>query len=473
MGQEISHQHFNKKDFSVYQEHLKAETKLLRQWFDDQAWGQGGNVGGFEIEAWLVDEHGHPDPSNDTFLERLNDPLVVPELARFNVELNTAPRALEGNALSAMEEELQTTWAHCQRVAGETDNALAMVGILPSVRETDLVRGNMSDLKRYAALNEQVLRLRGGHPLILDIQGREHLRLAQWDVMLEAAATSFQIHIETPPAQALAFYNAAIAMSAPMVAACANSPYLFGKDLWDETRIPLFEQAVAACNPDSKAPGRVTFGSDYARHSLFECFAENLADYPVLLPMNTDAALDSLQHLRLHNGTIWRWNRPLIGFRDGRPHLRVEHRVVPAGPTVHDTIANATLAFGLAHYLVAEYPALTEQLPFTRARENFYQCSRLGLEARIDWIDKPRVNVRGLLLDKLLPGAADALKRLGLDGREVDGYLDTIRARVRSGHTGAHWQRAFVSRHDVDMELLCHAYMERSASGTPVHQWLV
>jgi hypothetical protein len=372
-----------------------------------------------------------------------------------------------------MEQELNRTWAHCQQVAADQDSDLAMIGILPSARDTDLVRANMSDMTRYAALNEQVMRLRGGRPLILDIRGHAHLRLAQWDVMLEAAATSFQIHIQTPPQHALAFYNASIALSAPMVAACANSPYLFGKDLWDETRIPLFEQAVAAYDPDSQAAHRVSFGSGYARESLFECFAENLSDYPILLPMTSDGPTEDLQHLLLHNGTIWRWNRPLIGFHNGRPSLRVEHRVVAAGPTVHDSIANAALLFGLAHHLVNDYPNLTSELPFEQARDNFYLCARQGLEARINWPGHPQVNVRGLLLDKLIPGAIEALKRLGLDPVEVDGYLETIRARVRSGRTGSHWQRAFVTRHDVDMEMLCHAYHERSASGTPVHQWLV
>ena len=189
--------------------------------------------------------------------------------------------------------------------------------------------------------------------------------------------------------------------------------------------------------------------------------------------MTSDGPTADLAHLLLHNGTIWRWNRPLVGFQDGHPHLRIEHRVVPAGPTVHDSIANATLLFGLAHHLVTDYPQLTTELPFDQARDNFYQCARLGLEARINWPGQPQVNVRGLLLDKLIPAAINALKRLGLDPDEVDGYMETIRARVRSGRTGSHWQRAFVTRHEVDMETLCHAYLERSASGTPVHEWLV
>ena len=473
MGQEIDHTRFNKKDFSLFRERLEQETALLQEWFTDHIWEDGGTIGGFELEAWLVDSDGHPAPINEDFLRTLDDPLVVPELARFNVEINTRPRALTGNALAEMERELATTWAHCRRVAAERDTRLAMVGILPSVRDSDLTTDNMSGLKRYAALNEQVLRLRGGRPLVVEIQGREHLRWAQWDVMLESAATSFQIHLETPPDRAVAFFNACVALSGPMVAACANSPFLFGKDLWDETRIPLFEQSVAAFEPGSETPRRVTFGDGYVQHSLFECFKENLDRYPLLLPMVTDTPAEQMEHLRLHNGAIWRWNRPLIGFRGDRPHLRIEHRVVPAGPTVSDSIANAALLFGLAHYLVDAEPDLINRLPFAKARDNFYQCARLGLEARIDWPGCPAVNVRGLLLERLLPGAADALKALGLDPEQVDHYLGIIRARVRSGRTGAAWQRAFVTRHRADMNALCQAYLERGESGEPVHNWLV
>jgi hypothetical protein len=52
----------------------------------------------------------------------------------------------------------------------------------------------------------------------------------------------------------------------------------------------------------------------YARESILECFEANRTRYPVLLPAVMDEPPESLAHLRLHNGTIWRWNRPLIGF---------------------------------------------------------------------------------------------------------------------------------------------------------------
>jgi gamma-glutamyl:cysteine ligase YbdK (ATP-grasp superfamily) len=473
MGQEISVRHFNKKDFTRFEERLEEETELLRRWFEQDRWESGGSIGGFELEAWLVDRHCRPAPANEEYLQRLADPLVVPELARFNVELNTPPHHLTGTVLGSMERDLAATWGHCSRVAQEMDLRLSMIGILPSVSGEDLCTDNMSRLKRYAALNEQVLRLREGRPLVLEIRGREHLRWAQWDVMLESAATSFQIHLQVDPARAVRFFNASLILSAPMVAACANSPYLFGKDLWDETRIPLFEQAVSP-GEGRETLNRVTFGSGYVRDSLFECFEENLRRYPLLLPMPIDEPAEHMAHVRLHNGTLWRWNRPLIGFgADGRPHLRIEHRVVPSGPSVPDSIANAALYYGMVHLLAGEQTPPESELEFEDARENFYRCARLGLDARIAWRGRRDVNVRALLLEELLPGAEQTLAGMGLDESQIGTYLGMIKGRLGSGRTGAAWQRAYVNRYGPDMREMSCAYWERSASGTPVHEWVV
>ncbi|MCB1819824.1 MAG: hypothetical protein KDI77_18060, partial [Gammaproteobacteria bacterium] len=211
----------------------------------------------------------------------------------------------------------------------------------------DMSLSNISPLNRYYALNREVLRQRRGLPLRVDIEGRDHLVSEHCDVMLEAATTSFQIHLKAPAQFSRAYYNASIAASAPVLAAAGNAPFLFGKALWEETRIPLFEQAVVA-----PGPPRVSMGSGYATHSLYEVFEENLRVYEPLLPMAFDAAAKEFRHLRLHNGVIWRWNRPLVGFdADGAPHLRIEHRALPAGPTFVDMIANAAFYLGLAHAL--------------------------------------------------------------------------------------------------------------------------
>ena len=477
MGQEIEDTRFTPEDFVEYEKRLRGETALLAEWFDADIFSARDRMGGFELEAWLIDVKACPAPVNQEFLRRLDNPMVVPELARFNVELNDHPQYLWGSAFSRFEASLGATWRRCMEVAAGMDTHLLMIGILPTVREAELSPANMSDLKRYRALNEQVLRLREGQPLELDINGREHLKTAHRSVMLEAATTSFQLHLKVHPSAATRAFNASIIASAPMVAATANSPYLFGHDLWSETRIPLFEQSVSTGGLAGASHGplrRVTFGSGYVRESILECFIENEQHYPILLPMTFNEGLEQMSHLRLHNGTIWRWNRPLIGFDyDGIPHLRIEHRVVPAGPTVVDVIANAAFYFGLMQSLVQLDTPAEQQLPFATARDNFYMASHLGLDAHVTWLDGERGTVRSLLMNRLLPQARQGLERLEIDAADIDRYLGIVTARISTGQTGTVWQRAYVARYGHNMAKMTESYRRHQDDGLPVHEWPV
>ena len=475
MGQEIGTEHFSQADFERYYAALQQETGLLRQWFESGAFSSTRDIAGFELEAWLVDGAGSPAPVNEAYLARLGDELVTPELSRFNVELNVTPEQLSGAALTRLHDDLAGNWRRCSQVAAELDVDLVMVGILPSVREDQLTLSNMSRMKRYRALNEQIFRQREGRPLQLDIVGREHLRTTHYNVMLEAATTSFQIHLQLDPASAARHYNAAIIASGPMVAVSANAPYLFGHDLWDETRIPLFEQSVEVGGYEGAAQGplrRVSFGSGYVRHSLYECFAENLEHFPILLPEHYDTPPEAMQHVRLHNGTIWRWNRPLIGFDDdGCPHLRLEHRVVPGGPSIPDEIANAAFFYGLVHELARADTPPEQLLPFAQARDNFYAGARLSLDAGMTWLDGRHGPCRTLVLEVLLPMAREGLDRLGVDAADSRRWLDIIAERVGLHRHGAAWQRQWVAVHGRDFQALTLAYAEQQHQGLPVHQW--
>jgi hypothetical protein len=432
-------------------------------------------MGGYELEAWLVDNQSRPAPVNDIFLENLNNPMVVPELARFNVELNDHPQHLWGAAFSRFEASLGATWQQCIQCAAGLHSHLMMIGILPTLKESELTQANMSDLKRYRALNEQVLRLREGKPLELDISGREHLSIVNNSVMLEAATTSFQLHLKVHPDNARRAYNASMIISAPMVAITANSPFLFGHELWNETRIPLFEQSVSVGGFAGASHGplrRVTFGSGYVRDSIFECFVENEQHYPVLLPMQFDDGLEKMSHVRLHNGTIWRWNRPLIGFDyDAIPHLRIEHRVVPGGPTILDMMANAALFYGLMQALMTVESPPEQQLDFSLARDNFYAAAQHGLGAHVTWLDGHRGTVQNLLQEQLLPLARHGLQQLEIDAQDIDRYLGVIEGRVRSGQTGSVWQRACAAQHGRDLEAMTQAYRQHQDSRLPVHEW--
>jgi len=345
-----------------------------------------------------------------------------------------------------------------------------MIGILPTVAPRHLTVAHMTPRARYRALNDRILALRHEWPLTLDIQGRNRLTLEWHDVMLEAAATSFQIHFKVAADAGARLYNASKIVSAPMVAIGANSPFLFGRDLWDETRVPLFEQAVSVGGPILQE--RVNFGFRYAEDSIMETFQANLDRYPVLMPQLMDEPPEQLAHLRLHNGTIWRWNRPLIGFDEaGRPHLRIEHRVLPAGPSVPDCIANAALYFGAAVDLLSEEDRPEHRLPFLQARAGFYTCAREGLAAEIQWLDGRIHPVRAILSQDLLPRARRGLQTLGLDRGEIDHWIGILDQRLASGRTGAQWQRAWVQRHGPDMPGLVAAYLERQRDGRPVHEW--
>ncbi len=469
MGQEIESSQFSKSDFEQFSTRLREETTLLEKAFAAGQFSEQGNVVGYEIEAWLVSPSGIPAPVNHTFLQQLDNPLVVHELAAFNVELNSDPLALTGKVFSIMEEHLDATWKTCQQHADELAVAIMMIGILPSVQERHLSMENMSKLNRYRALNEQLMKHRQGRPLQLDIKGRQQISTTHNNVMMESACTSLQLHLQTPLHKAARLLNLSSLLSGPMVAVSANSPYLFGKDLWDETRIPLFEQSVDIVNNNRH---RVTFGDDYIHESIMESYHENLHQYPVLVPIDKDAAPEQFKHVAFHNGTIWRWNRPLIGFDDNQTaHLRIEHRVIPSGPSVTDSVANAALYFGLINGLEDNVEQLTKRIPFSQARHNFYQCAKHGLAADIQWNTDSKTNIKQLLLEELIPAATTGLQKCNVDINDIENYMGLIRQRVESGQNGASWQRQWVATHGHDMQRLTCSYLQRQNSGIPVHEW--
>ncbi len=470
MGQEIDTTRFSRHDFDAFAKCLSVETEQLKQLINEQGFSDDEHIVGFEIEAWLVSETGMPTPINHTYLAELNHPLVVHELAAFNIELNSVPVRLTSNMLRNMQQDLQHTWDSCREVAKRLSANVMMTGILPSIETRHLRLEHMSRLNRYRALNEQIIKSREGKPFELKIEGHQHIHVTQKDVMLESACTSLQLHLQMPLARACDALNVSSIVSAPIVAATANSPFLFGRDCWAETRIPLFEQAIDLGENHKQ---RVSFGEDYVHESIMECFQENIDCYPVLVPItDSDAEETRLHHLRFHNGTIWRWNRPLIGFNgSGKPHLRIEHRVIAAGPTVVDSIANAAFYFGLVNALADDAKSLCHQLSFAQAKYNFYQCAQHGLKANVNWLAQAAVPVTTLILEELLPAAKQGLAKMDVDSDDIDHYLGIIQQRVASGQNGADWQRRWVDAHGIDMQQLSCQMMRRQYEGKPVHQW--
>ncbi len=475
MGEEIEYSRFNKTDYQQFSSHLKEETALVKSWFDNRQFSTASLTAGYELEAWLIDQTGKPAAINEAFLKQANNGLLSPELAKFNIELNVDPEKLSGKVLSDFENSLNILWQQCDNTAKSLESRILGIGILPTLQDSDLTLQNISLLDRYKALNEQVLRHRKGVEIKLNINGEDSIQVSHKDVMLEAAATSLQIHIQVPQDVAARYYNASVLLSAPMVAVSTNSPCLFGRRLWQETRIPVFEQSVPTGGYGGAASGpvqRVSFGSAYVRDSLFECFQENLDHFPILLPVHYNTDIDDVKYLRLHNGTIWRWNRPLIGFdEDQTPHLRIEHRVCASAPTTIDNIANIAFYYGLVQYYATSDEPPELAMPFADAKNNFYRAAQVGLKHKTQWFGKSTDTLQKIILDKLLIEAEAGLYQLGIDEQDSQKYLSIIQKRVESNKTGSQWQINFLDAHQDNRTQLTLNYLKNQMSGQPVHEW--
>lgn len=476
MGQEIEGTSFHKKDYKEFSKRLREETKLLMNSFNRQDLEDSEPSVGLELEAWLLDEEAQPSPQNEEFLERANHPMLVHELSKFNFETNTEIYPLQSTALSQLEKELTATWSHCRTKAKEIQRKVLLIGMLPSLSEELMVLENLSTTNRYKALNQEIMHLRKGQKLNIDIEGKDHLQMTRENVMLEAASTSLQIHLKPRLKDVLRVYNASSIASSFVIAAASNSPFLFGHDLWAETRIPVFEQSVfVACfrGPDAKTLGRVCFGSGYARESLLEPFLENHDGYPPLLPFLMDEEPEKLAHLRLHNGTIWRWNRPIVGFGpSGQAHIRIEHRVAASGPSIADVVANSALYLGLTYYFADQFEKAADYLSFAECRNNFYQAAKHGLEAQISFGRQKELCLGDLLAQDLLPAARQALEKAGIEATDLSYYFDEIlEPRLRLQQTGATWQRKFLQKHQCSPADLVQAYMDWQERDVPIHAW--
>ncbi|MEO8454291.1 MAG: hypothetical protein ABI454_03970 [Sphingomicrobium sp.] len=450
---------------------MAQETQSLRESFASGQCSSAGPFIGLELEVWLIDHNFFPAPHNQSFLERLADPSVCAELSQFNIEINSPVEQIEKRCFQRMHAHLSDTMRRCASNAHEDVDTVIAIGTLPTLRQQDLSLEAITPSHRYYALNREAMRLRGGMPLNIDIDGSapgaHHFLACFQDVMLEAAATSFQLHLQVPPAVVSRAYNASIILGAPLVAIGANSPFLFGQALWKETRIAIFEQSLQ----QTHGLERVTLGTGYAGDDITELFEENARDYPVLLPVEAGDPIRCYPCLRLHNGTIWRWVRPIVGFDpDGTPHVRIEQRVLPAGPSVQDMMANAALYFGAVHALARNLDDAEAELPFALARQNFYQAARHGLDAEIHWLKGAGKRPVRDVLSELIPLAAEGLAAQGMDDDLISHYLDIISCRLTSGRNGAEWQLAHFNRHG-DLHKLTAAYVENQRTGRPVHEW--
>jgi CBS domain-containing protein len=471
----------------LFVKRLLRDVAALERVLEEDLIEEGVRRIGAEQEMFLVDRSWHPAPQAMALLEKCNDPRFTTELALFNLELNLDPILFEGDCLSLMEKDLRRLLEGLQQEARTLGVDLLLTGILPTLQKYHLNMDNMTPMPRYRALNDALERLRGKEYRV-HIKGTDELIIQHETVMLEACNTSFQLHFQVGPNEFAHLYNVAQLIAGPLLASATNSPLLFGKNLWSETRIALFQQAVDT-RPDDlelrQVPPRVSFGERWV-HSVLDIFREDIASFRVLFSIPEDedpfesmrrGRPPQLKALCLHNGTIYRWNRPCYGVSQGQPHLRIENRVLPAGPTVLDEIANAAFYYGLMCGLSSQYEDITRHIDFESVKGNFLAAARFGLRAQFRWINGETIPAQTLIRKTLLPLAWEGLRSREITSGDIEKYLGIIEQRVASEQTGAEWlcksygQMSSSRVTSQRLAALTAATASRQYEGKPVHTW--
>ncbi len=488
MGLSIERDRFEEEEFHLFGERLECCLTALRELLARPDFGAGPRSLGAELELCLVDATARPLPLNQAVLASLVDPRMTVELDRFNLECNLRHGPLAGHPFRALGREMRDALEVVDRAARAHGGRVVPIGILPTLTEDDLQSEAMTDTPRFRALSAGLQRLRRS-PFAVHIDGPDPLSVTCQDVTLEGANTSVQVHLRVEPAEFARIYNAIQLVTPLVLALSGNSPLFLGHRLWHETRIALFKQAVD--DRAGKGEARVSFGSGWVRDGAYELFAESVALHQPLLPILGDedpqaqlarGAVPRLEELRLHQGTVWRWNRAIYDPAEGG-HLRIEMRFLPAGPSVDDMLANAAFAIGLALGIGCEIEAWTHAIPFQQVHDDFYRAAQFGPRTRLLWPPAPgteaqRIEATELAL-QLLPTARRGLAEAGVAAEDSEPLLEIMGARAESGRTGALWQlrslEALEDRLPREKALgrMVERYLEHAVSGSAVHTWPV
>lgn len=488
MGIDIDRSDFTADDYAAFNERVEANLASLKEVLARPDFGRGPGSVGAELEMYIVDESGNPLPKNQEILGDCDDPQLTLELNRYNLEYNLTPCPIDASPFEAIESEITTQLEVVGGLAKRHGGRIVPIGILPTLRDQDFGTHQVTDRARYHALVNQLIQRRGSK-FEIHIDGEEPIRLEMKDVTLEGANTSFQLHYRVPPSEFADLFNAFQLVTPLALAVAANSPTLFGHRLWQETRIPLFKQSIdtrIAHRYSWREPARVAFGHGWCPADPASLFTEVVRLYEPLLPICDRAGAESevpkLAELRLLQGTVWLWNRPVYDDNDGGM-LRIEARALPAGPTPIDMVANAAFLIGLAEGIKPTIADLLPGLPFAMAEYNFYRAAQHGLDARLVWPEprqygttETRITV---LLERMLPVAAEGLARIGISDGASARYLGIIEERIRNARNGARWQLDFLAALPKSLsppdqrKRLLEAYIARSRTGEPVARWTI
>ena len=443
---------------------------------------------GAEQEMFLVDSSMHPAPLAVEVIEAAADPRLTTEIGRFNLEANLTPLLFRGDCLSKLEAELNELFLIVKKTMQSFDGDVVLCGILPTIQKSDLVERFLTPSPRYEQLNRVLTALHGEERLV-HIKGLDEIRLHLHDTFVEFCNTSFQIHMQVPIDDFTRFYNWAQAITGPVLAPAVNSPMLLHHRLWHETRLALFQQSVderGITHQERSRPARVTFGHGWVENSILDVFREDVARFRIILTRDIEedslaivraGGVPQLSAWRMHNGTVWRWNRACYGVTEGKPSLRIEARFLPAGPTVADEMANSAFFLGLMRALPELHDDVTEILSFDDAKTNFFSAAIYGLRSQLTWIDGKTHSARDLILNELLPLARHGLLSADVDVADIDRFTGILEERVKADMTGAKWILESVSKMDkpakmnIRMRTLTSAMIKHQETGEPIHTW--
>ncbi|SMO94943.1 CBS domain-containing protein [Gracilimonas mengyeensis] len=488
MGEERVTLADNNEKVQTFMKHVLRDLRALNKMLDED-WFETDTIRiGAEQELCMVDPHGRIFPKSLEVLERLGDGNYTTEFAKFNLEINMEPLEFGGNCLSQMEHNLHQEMEHVRNTVREMGGDILLTGILPTIRKMDVDMENLTPLPRYKALCKAINKLRGKE-YELRIQGMDELLMKFDSPLLEACNTGFQVHLQVKPSEFVNRYNIAQAVTGPVLACAVNSPILFGKRLWAETRVALFHQSI-----DTRQVGehlrdsspRVTFGNEWLKDSILDIYREDISRYRVMLSTNEREEVEKMMEegqvpeliaLQVHNSSVYRWNRPCYGISNGKPHLRIENRVFPSGPTVVDEVANGAFWLGLLNGFEDKYPDITQELDFDSARMNFFAASKMGLDTKFEWTGDRKITAMDLIKEELLPIARNGLEKANIDASDIDTYLGVIESRVDSAQTGSYWlvksygNLTKENNREQALSAITTAMVKNQKKGEPVHKW--
>jgi CBS domain-containing protein len=477
----------NAKERKAFIMQLLNDLKALELMLKNGSFSDETTRIGVEQELCLTDDTWRTAPLAIDILNEINDEHFTTELAKFNIEMNLEPQEFDGNCLEKVENDIRALLEKAQKAAEKFDAKVILTGILPTIRKSDIDIHNITPIPRYSELLDRMFETRGK---LFDfrIKGVDELITQSHTVLFEACNTSIQAHLQVKPEEFALRYNWAQMISGPVLAACTNSPILLGKRLWHETRIALFQQVVELSNLPSDLRenySRATFGTGWVKSSVLEIFKNDIARYQVLLsdPEKEDSLravaegkTPKLRGLNLFNGTVYKWNRPCYGITNGIPHLRIECRYLPSGPTVIDEVANMAFWWGLMNNVPEEMKNVSEHFEFDNAKRNFFRGAHLSLNAQFTWFNNESIPAVKLI-QELIELAEVGLKKAGINEQQISKYLGVIKERVKTEKTGSNWllksveQMGKKTRKEDALVAATAAMYHRQQTSEPVHTW--